>query len=231
MSTKTLLVLSISLVFLSGMTFGFSIADMMHADSLQPKTSRELTFATATERAQQVPTSKAADFRVQANLLGQDFAVALASGGRILVRGGTLAMATPIVDPRADALGSLFGQITNRSAQSTMSSILRDTGTKFFTYAQSIQTSNDADRANATTAIADNDRRLAEFLSTLDGSKNPGKYLTTLNAASQALRTSIDASVKNDNIKQLNDQLAGGRFYGQVMDTLTIALASSDAQF
>lgn len=113
--TKTLLPITLILVFLSGIMLGFGVFDAWRGD-YRPVTVREQALVNAATNAR-LSTASAADvFHSAMVSASQSYALALAADTRTIVHGGTDAALMRQLDTRANALAAPLSSYVGASA-------------------------------------------------------------------------------------------------------------------
>lgn len=226
MSTKTLFVLTVVLLFLAGLGFGMGLTDLLGWGKIVPKDVREQVLANAAQQAERDPANPAADFRTQANLLASAYASAVAEGGRVVARGGQVSQASSLTTQRSAALASWFRKTIGTNNQQTFNALLEDEAQAFFAYAQQAQAVNPADKNAAVVALGAKNKALAEFLAAVDPTHRIADFQPLVDQFATAIRSAIDAGARNDAGQYLNQSLTGSAALGRAMDRLIIDLAA-----
>lgn len=226
MPTKKLFLLTIALVFLTGVAFGIGLDDWVMGVGLRPKTSREEALSRLAQQERQNPANPAEEFRLKVNSTSTDFFIAVAETAKVAARGGVVTTMGSLVTARATTVADLFGQVVGRTKQLTLRQLLIDQANGYVGYGQALVSPNTNDVLIATNALATNNRQLAEFYGSLDGKNLATNYLPSLTAATQTMRQAIDAGSKNDSAFFFTTRETAVRHFVAANDALMLALAA-----
>lgn len=209
MSTKTLLIASISLTFLAGLALGFGLGDLRQKEKLVPTNSREQAFYQNWQQARLATTSPAANFRTAVDVAARDYIFSLSEMARAVARGGDQKLVTATTDARTEVLASTFDKVLSSQSRDQHRQFWQAYTASVYAYAVA-KANNQAElTTKAAQAVTTNANQLALFyttegvkvpLSTLQGSfsRSAAKLMLSIdNAGSGTLVTILDAAQRS----------------------------------
>lgn len=205
MTTKTLLIASVSLTFLAGLAVGFGLSGMSKTEKLVPTNSREQAFYQNWQQARLATMSPAANFRSSVDMAAHDYVYSLSEMARAVARGGDQKLVTSITDARTTALAATFDKVLSSRSRDQHLQFWQAYTASVYAYAVAKANNQATETTKAAQNVTANANQLALFyttegvkvpLSTLQGSfsRSAAKLMQSIDGAgSGTLVTILDA--------------------------------------
>lgn len=224
MSTKTLLVASVSLFFLAGIGLGYGLHDVVKNKKLVPSTPREQIFSDAAEEERLSVTSPAENMRVGANTAARDYAYLLTSGAVTVAQGGDDQIFSSTLKTQSTAIVAAFSPAMNTANQVTMNERWSEVTTAYLVYAKARATNNPADLTTATESLNAATKKLSAFLATLLPSANAITFQNGVSQWTKNLQAILEPTTLGAIPLRITAQQLAARNLGLLMDSITVAL-------
>lgn len=228
MSTKTLLVLSVSLLFLVGVALGYSIHTTPAAKKLLPTTSREQTFYDSWQQARLATSSPTVNFRVSANAAAHDYVYSVSNAGRAVGTGSDPKVFASVIDDRSQRLASTFNLVLSTQDQTTSLGLWKNIGVGLFQYAQGkARVSTDSQTAGIATMNTAASQLAALY--NRNASQIPAATIEVLlTRVTTGMRQAVDATTNGVTVAGLSAEQQAAQNLGTATDMLVSGLVQQN---
>lgn len=224
MSTKTLLAVTVTLVFLGGIGFGFGLNDVVNNKKLVPSTPREQTFFDAMETERLSITSPAENMRVAANNAARDYAYQLTSGAVSVAQGGDTQVFSTTLKSQATAVVAAFSPAMNKQNQTTMIERWTEVTDTYLAYAKARSTNNPADLTTAAESLNASTEKLLMFLANLVPATNGVVFQNGISQWTKNILAVLEPTTMGAIPARITAEQLAARNLGLLMDSMTAAL-------
>ena len=238
MSNKTYLAVTVTVIFLAGLGFGFSLDDAWQSRTINTST-REQTLSTALQQSRVSTTSPAGNFRVLVNGASRDYAAIVISASHELlqnyrpniplteIQGGAEYTA---VKQRTQAIGQALVAVIGPANRQALEANWTAQSTAILTYTTSLAAGDQNGIAKAVADLNSANQQIAKLLNRWSTKLNNSTIQAALDRGSLAIRDAINAIKTGQNSTYYAQQQLATEQFGLFADIVSQGLVAAAPQ-